>query len=75
MRLIITRHCQTKWNREDRLQDRADNPLSKKGLHQAKMLAKRLRNENMSTKLGNASLSILEINGNKAYMKLFNSKS
>lgn len=42
MKLIIVRHGETKWNRENRLQGQKDIPISRIGLHQAKALAKRL---------------------------------
>lgn len=42
MKLIIVRHGETEWNKESRLQGEKDVPLSKAGLQQAKMLAKRL---------------------------------
>lgn len=45
MKLIIVRHGETLWNREMRLQGQKDIPISGKGLHQARMLAKRLSKE------------------------------
>ena len=47
MRLIIVRHGETLWNRENKLQGQTDIPISKKGLQQSKMLAKRLKNESI----------------------------
>ena len=45
MRLIIVRHGETSWNRQKRLQGQKDIPISKIGLKQAKVLAKRLGNK------------------------------
>jgi len=45
MRLVIVRHGETLWNRNNRLQGQTDISISKKGLQQSRMLAKRLRNE------------------------------
>lgn len=42
MKLIIVRHGETSWNREKKLQGQKDIPMSKIGLKQAKVLAKRL---------------------------------
>ena len=47
MKLIIARHGETLWNKEMMLQGQKDIPISRKGLHQAKMLAKRLSRENI----------------------------
>lgn len=47
MRLVIVRHGETLWNRHNKLQGQTDIPVSKKGLQQSKMLAKRLKNENI----------------------------
>lgn len=41
--LYITRHGQTEWNIERRLQGRSNSPLTEKGIWDAKQLAKRLR--------------------------------
>ena len=49
MKLIIVRHGETRWNKENKLQGQADNLLSKNGLKQAKLLAERLRNQNIDT--------------------------
>lgn len=45
MRLILIRHAETDHNREQRVQGRADNPLSELGLRQAAALAEHLRHE------------------------------
>lgn len=45
MKLLIARHGETSWNKEMRLQGQKDIPISKTGLQQAKMLAKRLGKE------------------------------
>ncbi|WP_407308740.1 histidine phosphatase family protein [Desulfosporosinus sp. SB140] len=44
-RIILTRHGQTLWNIEGRVQGRLDSPLTEKGLLQARSLACRLCNE------------------------------
>ncbi|MDD2235479.1 MAG: histidine phosphatase family protein [Desulfitobacteriaceae bacterium] len=46
-RIILTRHGETEWNIERRVQGRLDSPLTKKGLTQARSLALRLRNESI----------------------------
>lgn len=45
MRLILIRHAQTEHNRDNRVQGRADNPLSALGLRQAAALGEHLRAE------------------------------
>jgi len=44
-RIILTRHGQTEWNIEGRVQGSLDSPLTEKGLLQARSLAVRLRDE------------------------------
>ncbi len=44
-RIILTRHGQTVWNIEGRVQGSLDSPLTEKGLLQARSLAVRLRSE------------------------------
>ncbi|HEY8908961.1 MAG TPA: histidine phosphatase family protein [Desulfosporosinus sp.] len=44
-RIILTRHGQTLWNVEGRVQGRLDSPLTEKGVLQARSLAVRLRDE------------------------------
>jgi len=44
-RIILTRHGQTLWNTEGRVQGTLDSPLTEKGILQARSLALRLRNE------------------------------
>jgi phosphoglycerate mutase (EC 5.4.2.1) len=46
-RIILTRHGETEWNIERRVQGRLDSPLTEKGLNQARNLALRLRNESI----------------------------
>lgn len=41
-RLIILRHGETEWNREERFRGMADLPLTENGLHQAKCAAERI---------------------------------
>lgn len=47
MKFIIVRHGQTLWNAEKRFQGKTDTKLSKKGIKQAKMLAKKLSGKNI----------------------------
>ena len=42
MKIIIVRHGETNWNKHGKLQGIRDIPVSKIGLHQAKLLANRL---------------------------------
>jgi broad specificity phosphatase PhoE len=44
-RIILTRHGQTLWNTEGRVQGSLDSPLTEKGILQARSLAVRLRDE------------------------------
>lgn len=44
-KIILTRHGETVWNLERRVQGSLDSPLSENGLFQARRLAIRLRNE------------------------------
>jgi probable phosphoglycerate mutase len=44
-RIILTRHGQTLWNIEGRIQGSLDSPLTEKGILQARSLAVRLRDE------------------------------
>ena len=44
-RIILTRHGQTLWNVEGRVQGSLDSPLTEKGILQARSLAVRLRDE------------------------------
>jgi len=44
-RIILTRHGQTLWNLEGRVQGSLDSPLTEKGILQARSLAVRLRDE------------------------------
>ena len=45
MRLILVRHGETAWNRENRVQGRSDTPLSDAGISQAGRLAESIGNE------------------------------
>ena len=45
MRLLLIRHAETAHNRENRVQGRADNPLSEIGVRQAEALGEHLRGE------------------------------
>ena len=44
MRLLVTRHGQTDWNLERRLQGWSDNPINETGLKQALLLREKIRN-------------------------------
>lgn len=44
-RILLTRHGQTLWNVEGRVQGSLDSPLTEKGILQARSLAVRLRDE------------------------------
>ena len=44
-RIILTRHGQTVWNIEGRVQGSLDSPLTEKGIQQARSLACRLKNQ------------------------------
>lgn len=46
--VYLIRHGETDWNVEGRWQGHTDVPLNKKGLTQARMLAKRLQNEGVA---------------------------
>lgn len=48
LRLILTRHGETVWNIEGRVQGAMDSPLTEKGILQAQGLAKRLQNEGIT---------------------------
>lgn len=45
--LYLTRHGETQWNIERRLQGSKDSPLTERGLNQAKNLRDRLKSENI----------------------------
>lgn len=42
VRLYITRHGETVWNTQKRMQGHKDSPLTEKGIHQAEQLARKL---------------------------------
>lgn len=48
MRLILTRHGETLWNIEGRVQGAMDSPLTERGILQARGLGKRLRGEGIT---------------------------
>jgi len=62
MKLIITRHAQTSWNKENptRLQGIKDTVLSKEGKEQAKKLALRLKDHNIELVFTSPSKRTLE---------------
>ncbi|AFQ44526.1 histidine phosphatase family protein [Desulfosporosinus meridiei] len=47
-RIILTRHGQTLWNIEGRVQGSLDSPLTEKGILQARSLALRLKDEGIN---------------------------
>ena len=47
-RIILTRHGQTIWNIEGRVQGSLDSPLTEKGILQARSLACRLKNQGIN---------------------------
>lgn len=58
--IYITRHGQTKWNLEGRLQGQLDSDLTKIGKFQAKYLANRLREEDIDLIISSASQRAIE---------------
>lgn len=48
-RIILTRHGETLWNLEGRVQGAKDSPLTERGIHQARVLGQRLKSEGIST--------------------------
>ncbi len=48
LKVILTRHGETLWNIEGRVQGALDSPLTDKGIKQARQLGKRLQNEGIT---------------------------
>ena len=48
-RILLIRHGQTEWNRQQVFRGRADIPLSETGVRQAEALAQRLSSQHIST--------------------------
>lgn len=48
MRIILTRHCETDWNVEHRLQGHSETPLNNHGREQARELAEKLKKEGIT---------------------------
>lgn len=44
IKIFLTRHSQTQWNKEKRLQGRKDSPLTKQGIDNAKALKEYIQN-------------------------------
>lgn len=47
-RIFLIRHGETQWNKDSRIQGHSDVPLSRKGIEQAKLLSKRLEQQNFA---------------------------
>ncbi len=47
MKILVTRHGQTGWNLEKRIQGWSDNPLNEFGINQANILRDKLKNVNI----------------------------
>lgn len=45
IKLYLFRHGETDWNKENKMQSRADNLLNSKGLEQAKITAQILKDK------------------------------
>ena len=64
-RLIIVRHAESAFNLQNRIQGHQDSQLTRKGVDQARRLAKRIRNFKIdkvySSDLGRAYSTTLEI--------------
>lgn len=69
MKIYITRHGETKWNKEHRLQGQLDSPLTEQGQKQAQWLHERLLNEPIdliiSSPLGRALKTAEMIKGHR----------
>ena len=59
-RIILTRHGQTLWNVEGRVQGSLDSPLTEMGILQARSLAVRLRDEGIQYIYSSDSLRAME---------------
>ena len=42
MRVVLVRHGQTNWNTEDKYRGRIDVKLNKRGVHEARLIGKKL---------------------------------
>lgn len=59
-RLYLTRHGQTEWNIENRVQGSKDSPLTQKGIEQALQLGKRLEHTNIDKVYSSSSKRALD---------------
>lgn len=48
LKLILIRHCETDWNREGKFFGKKDIPLNALGIEQSRLLAKQLKEENIT---------------------------
>ncbi|HWH04956.1 MAG TPA: histidine phosphatase family protein, partial [Gaiellaceae bacterium] len=58
--IVLARHGETDWNREQRFQGHADRPLNELGREQARELAERLRNDRIDAVYSSPLVRALE---------------
>lgn len=72
--IYITRHGQTKWNVEKRMQGWKDSPLTELGIQQAKWLEERLKDTKLDVIYSspiNRALSTAQIVNNKRHIPIY----
>ena len=78
MKLIIVRHGETEWNKEGKLQGIVDIPISKVGIHQAMMIADRLKGAKIdaiyTSKLKRAIKTARIISNHHSHIKIIQAK-